>query len=190
MAATNVPQPEGYTTLDALDLALDLVQDSPVQSAPRSRKTGRGKAAGTITLGRQAHDILASSRSPMTLRQLYYALVSVDAIPKYDAAYGKLKRVMRDLREDGRRSNRSHEYDLPSRPPKASDVRTAKFGNRATVEVEALPVDILLGLVEAAIVELIDQDALAVVQEAEASERVIARRIGATPVHRLLEAAS
>ena len=70
-------------------------------SAPRSEKVGRGRAAATIKLGEAAHDVLAGTPYAMTLRQLYYALVSTGAIPKSEAAYGKLKRLMRDLREDG-----------------------------------------------------------------------------------------
>src|SRR5688500_10127801 len=68
--------------------------------APRSGKV-RGRAASTLELGQAAHDVLAASRYAMTLRQLFYALVSMAAIPKAEAAYGKLKRVMRDLREEG-----------------------------------------------------------------------------------------
>ena len=292
---------------------------------------GRGKAASTIALGEAAYDILAESDRAMTLRQLYYALVSTAAIPKTEAAYGKLKRVMRDLREDGtvpwswlvdhtrgvfaartwdgiedllrdtaklyRRdlmrqqevaiqlwaesdsigsviatiANRytvptfigrgyaargylweaardavaAHNagkavtilhvgdfdpsgedifrdveetlrvyalaidegfparaireylsrlgafatgetdwfdferlaltqqqvdrYHLPSRPPKASDTRTAKFTGRGAVEVEALPAEVLVAIVEQAIVESIDPEALQVVEAAEAS---------------------
>ena len=63
-------------------------------------KRGRGKAADTIALGQIAHDVLADARSAMTLRQLYYALVSVGAIPKVEPSYDRLKRVMKDLRED------------------------------------------------------------------------------------------
>ncbi len=69
--------------------------------APRSRKVGRGKAAATVELGQAAYDILDASPHAMTLRQLYYAMVSAGSIPKTEASYGKLKRVMRDLREDG-----------------------------------------------------------------------------------------
>ncbi len=82
------------------------------------------------------------------------------------------------------------EYDLPMRPAKASDVRTAKFIGRGAVEVEALPVNALLSIVDQAIVDLIDIDALRVVEEAEASERDIARRIAGTPVARLMEASA
>ena len=321
-------------------------------SAPRSELPGRGKAAATIELGRAAHDVLAGSRYAMTLRQLYYALVSNGAIPKVEAAYDRLKRVMRDQREDGtvpwdwlvdhtravfaprtfegveglltdtatlyrrdlmrsqpvaiqvwaesdsigsviaqvtsryciptfigrgyssrgylwnaardavaaaeadkevailhvgdfdpsgvdiyrdveetlrlyafarqfgapvttcRRlvSDRDYrlgsttdwlsferlaltpdqieDYDLPARPPKGSDVRTAAFTGKGAVEVEALPVEELLAIVEEAILERIDREALRIAEAAEASERDIALRIAATPVARLLEAAS
>jgi hypothetical protein len=345
-------------------------QSPPRQSAPRSRKV-RGKAPATAALGQAAISILDRSTFAMTLRQLYYALVSTGAIAKTEAAYGKLKRVVRDLREDGsipwdwlvdhtravfaprtwdgvtdlltetaklyrrdlmrqqpvaiqlwaesdsigsviaqvadrytiptfigrgyaargylwsaaqdavaarlagkrvvilhvgdfdpsgidifrdveetlrlyaltvdwdensrRRMGRrvsvadvrrslledAHSaagtlrdelaawtdpwlvferlaltpeqieaYQLPARPPKASDARTARFTGSGTVEVEALPVDALLAIVEAAIVAEIDTEALRVAQQAEQSERAIARRIAATPVDRLLEVAS
>jgi hypothetical protein len=82
------------------------------------------------------------------------------------------------------------EHHLPSRPPKASDTRTAKFIGRVAVEVEALPIDALLAVVEQAIIDCIDPAALRVAEAAEASERDIARRIAGTPVDRLLEAAS
>jgi hypothetical protein len=315
--------------------------------APRSGKV-RGKAAATLALGDAAHGILAASRYAMTLRQLFYALVSSAAIPKTEAAYGKLKRVMRDLREDGtvpwgwlvdhtrsvfrprtwsgleqllgdamtlyrrdlmraqpvaiqlwaesdsigsviaqtadrycvptfigrgysargylwaaatdalaaRRAGKEvhilhvgdhdpsgvdisrdveetlrlyaiaarrevpvalvrsihgpediaaftpwliferlaltaeqiAEFDLPARPPKASDVRTASFTGPGAVEVEALPVDALSALVEEAIRSRIDVDAWQVAELAEASERDIARHIAATPLERLVEA--
>lgn len=326
---------------------LDLVTE---QSAPRSKMPGRGKAASTVELGKAAYDVLSASPYAMTLRQLYYALVSTGAIAKTEAGYGKLKRVMRDLREDGsipwdwlvdhtravfqprtfdgieglladsarlyRRdlmrqqdvaiqvwaesdsigsviaqtadrytiptfigrgysargylwsaaqdAVKAHEagkrvsilhvgdhdpsgedifrdvmetlrayslavvmdrsvsrirslfdgytiehltywleferlaltaeqvdaYDLPARPPKASDVRTAKFTGRGAVEVEALPVEALLALVEDAITDLIDTDALRVAEMAEESERTIAKRIAGTPIDRLLEASA
>lgn len=353
-------------------------EEPPEQSAPRSEKVGRGKSAATIELGRAARAVLAGSEWAMTLRQLYYALISAGALPKSEAAYGQLKRAMRDLREDGtvpwewlvdhtravfqprtfdgveglltdtaklyRRDLMRHqpvaiqlwaesdsigsvitqvadryciptfigrgysargylwsaakdavaaheagkdvyilhvgdhdpsgvdiyrdveetlrlyaitidwtrtvlggrpasvadvrrsllydcraaggdpardlfgrtewaheleawthwfafdrlalteeqiaEYALPSRPPKSSDVRTAKFTGSGAVEVEALPVDALLGIVEDAIVTLIDPEALRIAEQAEASERAIATRIAGTPVERLLTVAS
>jgi hypothetical protein len=87
-------------------------------------------------------------------------------------------------------SEQIEDHALPVRPPKASDVRTAKFTGAGSVEVEALPVDVLLAIVEAAIVDLIDPEALRIAELAEESERVIARRIAATPVARLLEVAA
>jgi len=320
------------------------------QSRPRSEKPGRGRAAGTIELGRIAGDILAAATSAMTLRQLYYALVAAGAIPKNEASYARLKRVMRDLREDGTipwewlvdhtrtvfaprtwdgvadlladtarlyrrdlmrqqdvaiqlwaesdsigsvvaqvadrytiptfigrgyaargylwsaagdavsayRSGKSvvilhigdfdpsgldifrdveetfrvyalaievgraartvrellttdqivrgtdwldfdrlaltedqiTAYGLPARPPKPSDARTYRFTGRGTVEVEALPVDVLLELVEDAILGLVDHRALRIAAEAEDSERRIAARIASTPITRLLEASA
>lgn len=329
-------------------------------SAPRSGMAGRGKAAATVTLGHAAYDVLAASPYEMTLRQLYYALVSVGAIPKVEPAYAKLKRVVKDLREDGtvpwewlvdhtrsvfqartwdgiegllgdsarlyrrdlmrsqpvaiqlwaesdsigsviarvadryciptfigrgygargylwnaardavaareagktvhilhvgdhdpsgediyrdveetirlyalaidwhhpvsavrrylRRqcmeddalfrwevaaqtdwlvferlaltAEQVEQYELPARPPKASDSRTANFTGKGSVEVEALPVDVLNALVEDAILSRIDEPALRIAEQAEESERVIAKRIAATPVERLLEVAS
>jgi hypothetical protein len=82
------------------------------------------------------------------------------------------------------------EYGLPSRPPKASDVRTAKFTGSGAVEVEALPVEALLAIVEQAIVEWIDPGELQVAKLAEASEREIAVRIAGTPIEKLLEASA
>ncbi|HSW43081.1 MAG TPA: hypothetical protein VLM76_11285 [Patescibacteria group bacterium] len=312
---------------------------------------GRGKAAATVALGDAARLILAASPYAMTLRQLYYALVSTGALVKTDAAYGKLKRVMTALREDGsvpwdwlvdhtrsvfqsrtwsgieglladsarlyRRdlmrsqevavqlwaesdsigsviapvadryciptfigrgysargylwsaardavaahqadkevvilhvgdfdpsgldifrdveetirtyvgaitltvsvaalregargegvieeltdwliverlaltADQIEEYGLPARPPKSSDARTAKFTGAGSVEVEALPVDALLAIVEDAILDHIDEDALNAVKLAEASEREIVGRIARTPINRLLEVAS
>ena len=330
-------------------------------SAPRSEKVGRGKAASTVALERAASDVLAASPYAMTLRQLYYALISAGALPKVEAAYGRLKRVMRELREDGtvpwewlvdhtrsvfqartwdglaglladsarlyRRdlmrsqpvaiqlwaesdsigsviartadrytiptfigrgysargylwaaaqdavqahqagkqvhilhvgdhdpsgedifrdvsetlrlyaiavetarpaahirdvlalraeawcigdiaevlaletpwlscdrlaltADQIEEYGLPVRPPKTSDVRAARFTGRGSVEVEALPVDVLLAIVEEAILARIDAGALAAAELAEESEREVAHRIAATPVDRLVRAAA
>lgn len=81
-------------------------------------------------------------------------------------------------------------YDLPVRPPKASDVRTAGFTGKGAVEVEALLVDVSLSIVEDAIVDLIDPNVLAAAKLAEESEREVARRIASTPVERLIEASA
>lgn len=311
------------------------------QIAPRSRKRSRGKAAGTIALGDAARAVLNEAPSAMTLRQLYYALVSSGAAEKTEASYGRLKRVMRELREAGtvpwqrlvdhtravyeprtwdgieallRDSARMYrrdlmryqnvavqlwaesdsigsviqqkadhyciptfigrgyaargylweaakdaaeahaagktvhilhvgdhdpsgedifrdveqtlrtyalaveqgqsvmsvritetpsktdwlhaqrlaltaaqvdQYSLPVRPAKASDVRTAKFTGRGAVEVEALPLEALLNLVEAAIQALIDPEALRVAEIAEQSERDTMRLIANRPIEQL-----
>ncbi len=82
------------------------------------------------------------------------------------------------------------EYELPVRPPKTSDVRTARFTGRGSVKVEALPVAVLLAIVEDAILRLIDAETLAAAELAEESEREVAHRIAATPVDRLVRAAA
>lgn len=334
----------------------DTITSDVEYSGPRSRKPGRGKSAATIELGQAAATAIRRSGRALTLRQLYYVLVSEQVIPKDEASYGRLKRVMRDLREEGvipwdwlvdhtrqvfqprtwdgleglladsaamyrrdlmrnqnvaiqlwaesdsvgsviadvadrytvptfigrgysargylwaaaedaveaheagktvhilhvgdydpsgediyrdveqtlsiyaeaieyrtsanevRRwleanlgddwpsvyggtdwlrferlaltSEQIEEHNLPSRPPKASDVRTAKFSGTGAVEVEALPVDVLLGIVEDAIQARIDPGALATIELAERSEQEIARRIAGTPVEKLIEAAA
>lgn len=311
-------------------------------SQPRSRKVGRGKARTTIRLEEAAREALRE-RHPMTLRQLFYVLVSRGHLPKTEAGYNKLKRIMKERREVGacpwgwladhtraviaartfdgvegllddaarlyRRdlmrqqpyaiqvwaesdsvgsiispvadrytipvyvgrgyasvgylwsaaediaaaigsdkdvvilhvgdydpsgedifrdvaekldrytaailkgipADQAHgwtvgdhlvvkrialtedqvlEHDLPARPPKKTDSRSKSFDGIGAVEVEALPVDVLTDLVEDAIQDYIDEDALAVVQKAEQSEREIAARIAGTSVERLLEVAS
>lgn len=81
-------------------------------------------------------------------------------------------------------------HGLPYRPVKASDVRSATFKGQGAVEVEALPVDVLLGTLEDAIESYIDPAALATAKLAEESEREIMGRISRTPVERLLQVAS
>lgn len=325
-------------------------------SEPRSTKRGRGKASATIELLDAATEILGASRWAMTLRQLYYALVSkadrgdID-FPKTEASYTRLKRIVRDAREDGtipwswlvdhnrsvvrartfsgieglledsarlyradlmrtqdvaiqiwaesdsigsvisqvatrytiptfigrgytsrgylwdaardvvaaqaagklvvvlhvgdhdpsgedifrdleetlrlyavaamddaysvadyRRDLSSAQiegytdwleisrlaltpiqielYGLPYRPVKSTDARSASFAGRGAVEVEALPVDALLRIVQSSIEFYIDPTALATARLAEESEREIMGRISRTPVERLLEVAS
>jgi hypothetical protein len=70
-------------------------------------------------------------------------------------------------------------WNLPTRPAKASDPEARKFGAEA-VELDAIPPDVLVGLVEDAIVGLIDPDAWRMEQAAEASERAILEKIAAT----------
>jgi hypothetical protein len=62
------------------------------------------------------------------------------------------------------------ELDLPTRPTKQSDTRARSFGG-GSVEVDAIPPTVLRQIVEEAITQHIDQDALRVTQVAEQSER-------------------
>ncbi len=64
------------------------------------------------------------------------------------------------------------EYDLPTKPPKASDSRTRKFKG-GTVEVEALPVEVLQAIVRDAIEQHIDFRELEVIEATEQSEKQV-----------------
>lgn len=63
------------------------------------------------------------------------------------------------------------ELDLPGRPPKKSDPRTAGFGGSGTVEIEAIPRVVILDILRRRIEREIDQRQLQVVRVAEQSER-------------------
>jgi hypothetical protein len=71
------------------------------------------------------------------------------------------------------------EYDLETRPTKTSDTRAWSFDGES-VEVDAIDPEDLRSLVRGAIESHIDQDALAVIEAAEESEREILERIAAT----------
>ena len=65
-------------------------------------------------------------------------------------------------------------HALPTRPGKRSDGRRAAFAARfgdASVELDALPPDVLSDLVETAIVSMIDRDRWAAAREVEDLER-------------------
>ena len=62
-------------------------------------------------------------------------------------------------------------WGLPSRPTKASDSRAKRFGDTESVELDAIPPDQLRELVRDAIEVHLPPDELAVLQEAEQSER-------------------
>lgn len=81
-------------------------------------------------------------------------------------------------------------YELPYRPVKSSDSRAAGFTGKGAVELEALPVDDMLDIVQSSIESYIDPTALDAARLAEESERDIMGRISRTPVERLLEVAS
>lgn len=65
---------------------------------------------------------------------------------------------------------------LPSRPTKTSDTRSRNFGN-VSVELDAIPPDVLRSIVRAAIERHLPQHQLAVLQAAEESERSIFRQL-------------
>jgi hypothetical protein len=69
-------------------------------------------------------------------------------------------------------------WELPTRPTKRTDTRARKFGDRESVELDAVPAPVLRDLVRAYIEGHIDEHELAVVRAAEASEREILGRIG------------
>ena len=68
------------------------------------------------------------------------------------------------------------EMDLPTRPTKTSDTRAAGFTGES-VEVDAIPSPTLRAIVRAAIEQYVDHDQLAILKEAEHSERDLLRRI-------------
>jgi hypothetical protein len=70
------------------------------------------------------------------------------------------------------------DLDLPTRPTKQSDTRAQSFGG-GSVEVDAIPPTILRQIVEDAITQHIDAEALRLDQVAEQSEReILTRMIG------------
>ena len=71
------------------------------------------------------------------------------------------------------------EWSLPTRPAKKSDPEAHKFGSLA-VELDAIPPNVLIGLVENAIVGLIDDRAWEMEKAYEQSERTILSRIAGT----------
>lgn len=67
------------------------------------------------------------------------------------------------------------EYDLPTKPRKATDTRSSQV--LATVEAEAMPASVLRGLLRDQIESLLPEGALAAARVAEASEREGLRKL-------------
>ena len=65
------------------------------------------------------------------------------------------------------------EWKLPTRPTKTSDTRARRFGDRPSVELDALPADTLRKLVEGCILRHVDSDRLRRVLTLEAEERKV-----------------
>jgi hypothetical protein len=74
------------------------------------------------------------------------------------------------------RPEQIEEWDLPTRPTKRSDSRGKNFEGES-VEVDAIPPDLLRELVRYAITQHVDMDKLEVLRVAEASEREILKKI-------------
>jgi hypothetical protein len=62
-------------------------------------------------------------------------------------------------------------FDLPSRPTKTSDSRAKRFNSDISVELDALPPDILRDLVKRSILGHVNSDELARLRQIEAAER-------------------
>jgi hypothetical protein len=76
------------------------------------------------------------------------------------------------------------EWDLPTRPTKASDSRAAAWAGGESVELDAIDPNRLRDLVRACIEQHIDRHKLAILQTAEESERELLRALsgaGAAP---------
>ncbi len=63
------------------------------------------------------------------------------------------------------------EHELPTAPPKATDSRTKRWKGEAVCQLEALPPDVLAGVVVGGIERYLDLGILKADREAEAEER-------------------
>jgi hypothetical protein len=71
------------------------------------------------------------------------------------------------------------DWDLPTRPTKASDTRSKKFGSTVSVELDAIEPNRLRNLVQETIEQHLPADQFEVLKAAEQSEReIIARLVG------------
>ena len=71
------------------------------------------------------------------------------------------------------------DWDLPTRPTKASDTRSKGFGSAISVELDAIDPNVLRNLVQETIEQHLPQDQFAILKAAEESERnIITRLVG------------
>ena len=71
------------------------------------------------------------------------------------------------------------DWDLPTRPTKASDTRSKGFGSAISVELDAIDPNVLRNLVRETIEQHLPQDQFAILKAAEESERnIITRLVG------------
>lgn len=68
-------------------------------------------------------------------------------------------------------------YGLPTRPTKPTDSRARRWGERASVELDAMDPNVLRALVQAEIEALLPADELEVLEQAEVSERDLLQAI-------------
>jgi hypothetical protein len=133
--------------------------------ARTSPKKARVPRASSMPL-RNAIASVAAEYDRMSIRQLYYQLVSRGAIEKTEPAYKRVCDVSAQMRIDG-----SLDY---RKIVDGSDSRHAAFAARygdASVELDALPPNVLTAMVRTAIQSEIDRKAWAKTQEIEAQER-------------------
>ena len=69
------------------------------------------------------------------------------------------------------------EWNLPTRPTKASDTRAKNFGSAISVELDAIEPNQLRALVQEAIEHHLPPEQFAVLKAAEESERAILMRL-------------
>jgi hypothetical protein len=152
--------------------------------------------AGVLRPITNRYDIsLMSSRGFSSHTFLHQAAVEIEQIGKptqllyvgdYDPS-GKLigKQIERQLREfapdadiEFRRllvnPEQIEEFGLPTKPPK-STTHSAQFDDTRTVEAEAMPAGLTRELLEAAILEHIDEQAISAIKTAERDERRMLR---------------
>ena len=80
-------------------------------------------------------------------------------------------------------------YGLPTRPTKETDSRARRWGQRASVELDAMDPNVLRALVQAEIEALLPADELEVLEQAEASERDLLQAIAQNYAEQANEAA-
>src|SRR5215813_10778578 len=69
------------------------------------------------------------------------------------------------------------DWDLPTRPTKASDTRSRSFGSSVSVELDAIDPNVLRNLVQETIEQHLPPDQFAILKAAEESEREIITRL-------------
>jgi hypothetical protein len=97
----------------------------------------------------------------------------------------KIEETLRDLAPDAEiifqriavTSDQIAEWDLPTRPTKASDTRAKRFGSDVSVELDAIDPNTLRAIVEAAIEIHLPAKQFEVLKAAEESERKIISRL-------------